>query len=271
MAKPQIENGYTKIANELLDNLAQITLSANEWQVLLCIIRKTYGFQKKIDKIASTQITEYTGLDKYVVSKVLGKLSDKNIIIKQGKKLGVQKDWELWKLSKQTTYEANILDEKQEHEQKLSKQTTLEKTEKLSKQTTKVVQTDNKKLSKQTTTKEKKEILKENIYMSITDLFHELCPSLPKIRGMTNGRKDRLRVIRDRDGNFIDTLRELFTKTEASDFLTGRIQRTEGHQNWACNYDWIIQEKNMVKILEGVYDNRERVRIVKKPKRYTGR
>jgi len=97
MARPQLEDGHTRIANEILEHLATIHLSANQWQVLLCIIRKTYGYQKKVDHIANSQICEATGLCKAVVSRALHDLEDMGVINRQGKLLGLQKDWERWK------------------------------------------------------------------------------------------------------------------------------------------------------------------------------
>jgi len=103
MANPQIENGYTKIANEILEHLMKMPLSPNQWQVLLCIIRKTYGFQKKVDYISNSQIVEDTGLCKSVVSRCLQKLNHGNLIFRKGKYIGFQKDWEKWKLAEQST------------------------------------------------------------------------------------------------------------------------------------------------------------------------
>lgn len=97
MAKPQLEDGYTSIANEILVHLVRMHLSANQWQVLICIIRKTYGFHKKVDYIANIQIGDATGLGKTVVSRALHDLVDIGIITKAGKHLGFQKDWERWK------------------------------------------------------------------------------------------------------------------------------------------------------------------------------
>ena len=97
MAKPQLENGFTSIANELLEKLATISLSPNQWQVLLVIIRKTYGFHKKVDYIANFQIGEATGLCKAVVSRCLKHLSDMQFITRKGKVIGFQKDWAKWK------------------------------------------------------------------------------------------------------------------------------------------------------------------------------
>jgi phage replication O-like protein O len=104
MAKPQLENGHTRIANELLEQLMRIQLSPNQWQVLLYIIRKTYGFNKKVDRIANFQIQQATGLCKTVVSRVLRNLHERRIIERNDKHLSIQKDWEQWqKLAEQST------------------------------------------------------------------------------------------------------------------------------------------------------------------------
>jgi len=97
MARPQLENGHTRIANEILERLMKLHLPPNQWRVLLCIIRKTYGYQRKVDYIANSQIVSMTGLGKTVVSRALHSLSDMNIINRKGKFIGFQKDWEKWR------------------------------------------------------------------------------------------------------------------------------------------------------------------------------
>jgi len=104
MANPQVEKGHTKIANEILEQLMRIYLAPNQWQVLMCIIRKTYGFQKKVDYITNSQIVEATGMHKSHVSRALHSLEIMNLITRNGKNIGFQKDWEKWqKLSKLIT------------------------------------------------------------------------------------------------------------------------------------------------------------------------
>jgi phage replication O-like protein O len=101
MANPQVEKGHTKIANEILEQLMRIYLSPNQWQVLMCIIRKTYGYQKKVDFITNSQIVEATGMHKSHVSRALHSLEVINLITRNSKNIGFQKDWEKWqKLSK---------------------------------------------------------------------------------------------------------------------------------------------------------------------------
>ena len=52
MANPQTENGHIKIANEIIEAITRTNLSAHESRVLWYIIRKTYGFNKKMDWMA---------------------------------------------------------------------------------------------------------------------------------------------------------------------------------------------------------------------------
>ena len=100
MANPQIENGHTQIANEILEHLMRVYLPPNQWQVLLCIIRKTYGFKKKVDWIANCQIVGATGLVKSTVSRALRCLEQQQLISRNGKSIGFQKNWEQWKVSR---------------------------------------------------------------------------------------------------------------------------------------------------------------------------
>ena len=96
MANPQTEDGHTKIANELLDHLATMHLSPNQWQVFIYIIRKTYGYHKKVDSIANSQIVKGTKLGKTVVSRAVHTLCEMQLISKNSKDIGIQKDWERW-------------------------------------------------------------------------------------------------------------------------------------------------------------------------------
>lgn len=96
MANPQPEDKYTQIANEILERLIKFHLSPNQWQVVLCIIRKTFGFHKNVDYIANFQIVEATGLCKAVVSRALEALTKMKMIQRTGKNIGLQTDWGQW-------------------------------------------------------------------------------------------------------------------------------------------------------------------------------
>lgn len=87
-------------------------------------------------------------------------------------------------------------------------------------------------------------------YDEIISLYHELT-SLPRVQKLTDRRKKTLRV---RWKQYPDTekFRQLFIKAQESDFLSGR------NDKWtSCSFDWLINEANMVKVLEGNYDNKQ--------------
>jgi phage replication O-like protein O len=110
MANPQLEDGHTRIANELLDNIARVHLSSYQWQVLIFIIRKTYGYQKKLDHITNSQIVQGTGIYKTHVSRTISELVNRRILTKNGGLIGLQKDYELWlpKLPKEVTINSQV-------------------------------------------------------------------------------------------------------------------------------------------------------------------
>ena len=103
MANPQGDRNYTKISNEIIEALSKTDLSNYEFRVFIMILRKTYGFHKKKDWISLSQLAEITGIKLPHISRTIKKLKEKNMILKNGKVTGIQKDYELWKLPKQVT------------------------------------------------------------------------------------------------------------------------------------------------------------------------
>jgi len=104
VAKPQTEDGYLKIACELVEALAKTNLSAHESRVLWCILRKTYGWDKKLDWIAGSQFKKITKLDRRHTFRTLEKLAKRQIIVihrddKKKRTYGIQKNYERWILS----------------------------------------------------------------------------------------------------------------------------------------------------------------------------
>lgn len=101
MANPQVEDGYTRIANEIMEALARVRIPGEAMQVLLTIIRKTYGFQKKEDAISLSQFSLSTGIVKPSIVRALNLLFSMNIISKNanGKvtRYGINKDFTQWK------------------------------------------------------------------------------------------------------------------------------------------------------------------------------
>jgi phage replication O-like protein O len=80
MANPQIEEGHIDLANEIVEQFCKYRISGEEWLVLWSIIRKTYGWKKKEDRIALSQFAVMTGLKRQTVLRAINKLSSKKII-----------------------------------------------------------------------------------------------------------------------------------------------------------------------------------------------
>ena len=158
IANPQKEDGHVDIANEIVEALAKIHLSSYESQVLWAIFRKTYGWHKKEDWISNTQIAGMTGIAETHVSRTIKILIQKNLIIKSGKKLSFQKDYDRWKkLPKGVT---------SHHKEKLPKGVI-----ELPKGVIKVTKGGKRKLPKGVDTKEtitKETITKENIQKTLS-------------------------------------------------------------------------------------------------------
>ena len=71
MADPQLEKGYTRIANELLEAVCRTNLSGSELRILLYIIRRTYGFNRSYAEIPLSEIAGAVGMNKVNVSRAL--------------------------------------------------------------------------------------------------------------------------------------------------------------------------------------------------------
>lgn len=82
MDSPQLEDGYTRIANEILEELAKTQLSGHEWRLVMVIWRQTYGWTKKEDSIALSQFVNRTEMPKARCAEALESLCSRKIIIR---------------------------------------------------------------------------------------------------------------------------------------------------------------------------------------------
>lgn len=100
-----------------------------------------------------------------------------------------------------------------------------------------------------------KQVLKKNLkedkvdFQKIIDMYHDICISFPRVIKLSEARKKTIKA-RLKDYT-IDDFEEMFRKAEDSDFLKGKNDR-----NWSANFDWMLKESNMVKILEGNYSKK---------------
>lgn len=115
MASPQTENGYTRIANELLEQFSMPGMNGSELRVVLFITRKTYGFQKKRDRISLSQFQLGTGMNRAQAVETLRSLLEKKIIIKDEGFFKLNKNYEEWVVCKRIPVCKSILGSMQKH------------------------------------------------------------------------------------------------------------------------------------------------------------
>ncbi|MFB6800429.1 replication protein [Peribacillus butanolivorans] len=102
MANPQTENGYTRIANELLEQIMKHRLNGTQFRIVLAIWRYTYGFRRTEHSLPLSYLAMKIEASKGQTQKALDQLIQKKIItitefdIKGGRKLGVNKNYEEW-------------------------------------------------------------------------------------------------------------------------------------------------------------------------------
>jgi len=104
MANPQKENGHVQIATELLSALIKAGLNGSETKMVLTIIRKTYGFNKKADCISYSQFQEYMNTCRSVVHDCVKSLVAKNllVVVKRlpANEYSLNKDYDTWLVGK---------------------------------------------------------------------------------------------------------------------------------------------------------------------------
>lgn len=104
VANPQLENGYIRIASELAEAFAKHQFTGHESRVLWAILRRTYGFNKKSDKISFAQLASTTALPRRRVIEAVQSLVRKNAlgIKSNGERhpstYWINKDYETWVL-----------------------------------------------------------------------------------------------------------------------------------------------------------------------------
>lgn len=237
----QKKNGYTPIANQLLEAIYRTDFNATELKIILLIARFTFGYSKKEGQFSLSFITNGIGISKRYVSGTVSKLIKDNVLIvvkehtdTESRTVQINKDYDTWMnrtinqqllncstvdVESNTTddVEFNPTDEVQFHQIKQSI----------------------------------KQSIKQDIcnFQRIIDMYHEICVSYPRATKLSEARK---KAIKARLKTYTeDDFRDLFQLAEDSDFLKGKNNR-----NWSANLDWLIKDSNMAKVLDGNYSKK---------------
>ena len=102
MASPQTKNGYTRIANEILDNITRANLNGTQLRIIMVIWRYTYGFGRKSHEIPLTLIAEKVDTTKGHIDREITNLINRGFVIvvgigkRRGRLLSFNKNYEEW-------------------------------------------------------------------------------------------------------------------------------------------------------------------------------
>ncbi|MBZ6550925.1 replication protein [Klebsiella variicola] len=91
-----LDDGFTRIANELLEAVMHAGLSQHQLLVFMAVMRKTYGFNKKADWVSNEQISVLTGILPHKCSAAKSALVKRGILTQTGRVIGINKAVSEW-------------------------------------------------------------------------------------------------------------------------------------------------------------------------------
>ncbi|WP_079987678.1 replication protein [Salmonella enterica] len=91
-----LDDGFTRIANEILEAVMHAGLSKHQLLVFMAVMRKTYGFNKKSDWVSNEQISELTGILPHKCSAAKSVLVKRGILTQTGRVIGINKTVSEW-------------------------------------------------------------------------------------------------------------------------------------------------------------------------------
>ena len=102
----------------------------------------------------------------------------------------------------------------------------------------------------------------KSLAAEVMEKFNSVCVSLPRVQNMTPQRRKAIMAALKQLGD--TDISELFRKTAASDWLSGR-----NNKGWSADFDWVLEPSHLVRIMEGNYDNRKPLQHVSENTDYT--
>jgi phage replication O-like protein O len=110
MAHPRLENGYLRIANELFEALIKYHCSGGEKDVILAVIRGTYGYNQRQSEMGLSRLAKMTGRNRKKVASDVINLIRKRVLLEiekpfchRARVIALNKDYEQWEPTRTQT------------------------------------------------------------------------------------------------------------------------------------------------------------------------
>lgn len=98
-----LENGFARLANELMDAAMKRKFNGTQCSIIFCVIRFTYGYQRKSHEMSLTFIRDHTDIGADRIKKELKKLIDWRVIqvfenntFTKSRMIGMNKNTDEW-------------------------------------------------------------------------------------------------------------------------------------------------------------------------------
>lgn len=107
MASPQLGNGYTEVAHEIIEQVARHSFTGSQFAIIMIIWRFTYGFHRKDHEFSVSFLEIKTKLNEKTVRRELAELIDLKVIVvtkeathTESRRLSFNKNYDAWKVKK---------------------------------------------------------------------------------------------------------------------------------------------------------------------------
>ena len=83
--KPELDDGYLKLANELVDQFVKLKITATQWNILFLVMRETYGYNRKSKDLSVSYIAKAICASEFRTRKAVQELLGKKILVEYAK------------------------------------------------------------------------------------------------------------------------------------------------------------------------------------------
>lgn len=101
--KPELDDGYLKLANELVEQFVKLKITATQWNILFLVMRETYGYNRKAKDLSVSYIAKAIGSSEFRTKKAVKNLIQRKILIeysqptpRASREIGINKYYLEW-------------------------------------------------------------------------------------------------------------------------------------------------------------------------------
>lgn len=253
-----LDDGFIMIAMQLYEELIGANLTRNQAKVAHAVCRKTYGFKKKMDRIADCQLAEIARISRSKANIAKNELISMKVLISEAGKIGPNKNIDEWVIpecsqignfvSKSGTKNVSKADTQDVPALGAHKRNTLN----IKDNTPLPPQGDDKGQAEQESKKRAPAIP----YQAFLDSYNEvLGDRLPNARDLTDKRRNAIKKLLPRlKTPNVDGFRAYLVAFSrmAKPFYFGQSK-----SGWCADFDFMLRETTLVGVREGKFAERE--------------